>query len=94
MKLLRVLQESEIRRVGNKSINPATRNTEVETLGIGMRTRGVIDVSRVMLVPMEPREPVALSEDDLAHMDAVELASQVRRFLRAHGWLPEDERAT
>jgi hypothetical protein len=76
------------------TITPVVRKTGVEVIAGESTTRGggAVDISRVLLVPMEPRAPVSVSEDQLAHMDAVEMASQIRRFLRAHAWLPADER--
>lgn len=75
-----------------KSIQKLRRNTAPSSFGIGTSMDGAIDVSRVVLVPKEPDDLVPLTESHIAHTDAVELAGRVRRFLRANGWVPSDER--
>lgn len=52
-----------------------------------------VDKARVMLV-LEDGAPVAVTPTLLAYMDATEQMGKVRVFLRKHGWVPEDERAT
>jgi hypothetical protein len=37
-------------------------------------------------------ETLFLTEERVSHLDANEWFSKIRRFLRKHGWLPEDER--
>jgi hypothetical protein len=78
-----------------KAIVPATQDTSTAAAGVvEMKARGEVDVARIVLVPAAPREPVALTKDHVAHMDAVEGAGKIRTFLRAHGWVPVDERTT
>lgn len=38
------------------------------------------------------RETYFLTEERLSHLDSNEWFSKIRRFLRKHGWVPEDER--
>lgn len=47
--------------------------------------------ARIVLVFADRRE-VPLTEVYLTHSDCVEWIPKIRRFLRSHGWLPEDER--
>ncbi len=75
-----------------KSISPVMRDTSISAVAVTQSVRGEVDIARILLVPSAPREPIALTEEHLAHMDAVEGAGKVRTFLRAHGWVPEDER--
>lgn len=51
-----------------------------------------VDVARIVFELDEDRAPVPLSEQFLAHVDAVEWIAKIRSFLRKHGWIPEDER--
>jgi len=37
-------------------------------------------------------ETLFLTKDRLSHLDSNEWFSKIRRFLRQHGWIPEDER--
>ena len=54
-----------------------------------------IDVARILL-ELNGRVPstIRLTEAFVAHTDSVEWIGKIRVFLRAHGWLPEDERTT
>ncbi|MGO8995598.1 MAG: hypothetical protein ACLQVI_19995 [Polyangiaceae bacterium] len=76
----------------SKSITPVTRDTSISAVAPQMKIRGEVDISRIVLVPAAPREPVAITEEHVAHMDAIEGAGRIRSFLRAHDWLPQDER--
>jgi hypothetical protein len=74
------------------SIAPVMRETSISAVAVETRVRGEVDVARIVVVPAEPSEPVALVEEPLAHMDAVEGVAKIRTFLRKHGWVPEEER--
>jgi hypothetical protein len=50
-----------------------------------------LDIARIVFVSGDG-ETVPLTEEHVAHMDAVEWFGKIRVFLRKHGWLPEDER--
>jgi hypothetical protein len=50
-----------------------------------------MDTARIAL-ELE-RETFFLTEQRVSHTDANEGFSKIRRFLRRHGWVPEDERA-
>jgi hypothetical protein len=52
-----------------------------------------LDVAQVVLVDASGRE-VRLAEDYLPHFEATDWLGKIRVFLRAHGWVPEDERET
>jgi hypothetical protein len=52
---------------------------------------GEQDVARIGLELAN--ETLFLTEDRVSHLDANEWFSKIRRFLRQHGWVPEDERA-
>lgn len=51
-----------------------------------------VDVARIVLVLDAEQAPVHLSEQFLAHVDAVEWIAKIRSFLRKQGWVPADER--
>ena len=51
-----------------------------------------LEVVRIVLEVSGLREPIRLSEAFVPHMDGVEWLGKIRRFLRSHGWIPEDER--
>jgi hypothetical protein len=76
----------------SKSITPVMRDTSISAVAPQMKVRGEVDISRIVLVPAAPQEPVTVTEEHVAHMDAVEGAGKIRTFLRAHDWLPLDER--
>ena len=44
------------------------------------------------LFETESSETLFLTKERLSHLDANEWFSKIRRFLRQHGWVPEDER--
>jgi hypothetical protein len=50
-----------------------------------------LEVVRIV-IEVNGAEPTRLSEAFVSHMDGVEWLGRIRRFLRAHGWVPEDER--
>jgi hypothetical protein len=50
-----------------------------------------IDVARIVL-DVADHTPVRLTDAFLPHTDSVEWIARIRVFLRAHGWVPEDER--
>lgn len=52
---------------------------------------GEQDTARIAL-ELE-HETFFLTQERLSHTDANEWFSKIRRFLRRHGWVPEDERA-
>lgn len=51
-----------------------------------------IDVARIVLHVEGRRGPIRLTEAFLSHIDSVEWTGKIRTFLRAQGWVPEDER--
>ena len=51
-----------------------------------------VDMSRIVLVVGEDREGHRLSDAQIAHEVAMSWLGKIRLFLRAHGWVPEDER--
>jgi hypothetical protein len=51
-----------------------------------------VDVARIVFHLADEQEPVRLSDQFLAHMDAVEWVGKIRSFLRKQGWVPVDER--
>src|SRR6185295_8416948 len=51
-----------------------------------------VDVARIVFHLADEAEPVHLSDQFLAHMDAVEWVGKIRSFLRKSGWVPADER--
>jgi hypothetical protein len=79
-------------KLDTKSIRKVVREAPLAPVPIQTSVGGVVDVSRIMLVPVEPGPPVTLTEAHLAHMECVEQLGAIRAFLRAHGWVPEDER--
>jgi len=50
-----------------------------------------LDKAQVVLVDARGHE-VRLAKGDLPSFEATEWLAKVRRFLRSHGWIPEDER--
>ena len=51
-----------------------------------------VDVARIVFHLADEQEPVRLSDQFVAHMDAVEWVGKIRSFLRRQGWVPADER--
>ena len=51
-----------------------------------------LDIARIALIPEGKAPAFFLSEEYTSHQDALEAFARIRRFLRAHGWLPVDER--
>lgn len=52
-----------------------------------------LDIARIVLVP-RVGEPMALTDERGAHMNATEWLGKIRVFLRKNGWVPMDERAS
>jgi hypothetical protein len=50
-----------------------------------------IDTARIVIVAGTGR--THLSEQHIAHIDAIDSLGKIRLFLRKHGWLPQDERS-
>jgi hypothetical protein len=88
------LRLTELRDVvlDTKAITPAMRDTSIAAVAVEMKVRPSVDIARIVLVPNAPRETVPLTEEHVAHMDAVAGMGKIRSFLRKHGWVPEDER--
>ena len=59
------------------------------TMAIDSKVGDETDTGRIVLVTSKRRVP--LTEDYVAHMDAVEWMGKVRVFLRKHGWVPDAE---
>ncbi len=55
------------------------------------KSRVEASLARIVLVDDGERE-TPLGEEWLAHVDAIEWLGKIRKFLRAHGWVPADER--
>jgi len=53
---------------------------------------GELDTARVALEFQ--RETFFLTKERVSHLDSSEWSGKIRRFLRKHGWVPEDERKT
>jgi hypothetical protein len=51
-----------------------------------------IDVARIVLDLEGRSTPIRLSDAYVSHIDSVEWLGKIRSFLRAHGWIPVDER--
>jgi hypothetical protein len=51
-----------------------------------------VDVARIVFHLGDDQEPVRLSDQFVAHMDAVAWVGKIRSFLRRNGWVPADER--
>jgi hypothetical protein len=51
-----------------------------------------VDVARIAFDVDGYSQPVNLSEAYFAHMDSIEWLGKIRVFLRAQGWVPQDER--
>jgi hypothetical protein len=76
----------------SKSITPVMRDTSISAVAPQMKVRGEVDIARIVVVPAAPQEPIPITDEHVAHMDAIEGAGKIRSFLRAHDWLPHDER--
>jgi hypothetical protein len=57
---------------------------------INATVSGEMDTARIALEAQS--ETFFLTEQHVSHTDANEWFSKIRRFLRKHGWVPEDER--
>jgi hypothetical protein len=51
-----------------------------------------VDVARIALVCAPTVEPIELTKAYASHSEVVERIAKLKMFLRAHGWLPIDER--
>jgi hypothetical protein len=79
-------------RLETKTIQRVMRDTRIVAMNIGTELGPQTDVTRIVLVPREPDEPVYLTEVFVPQVEATESFAKIRRFLRAHGWVPVDER--
>ncbi len=55
------------------------------------KSRIEASLARIVLVDDRERE-TPIGEEWLAHVEAIEWLGKIRKFLRAHGWVPADER--
>jgi hypothetical protein len=92
---------SEGRRVPMaKLVNVRLDTRAVSSTGTMVRPDGVlgagpslsVDESRIELI-VAGAEPVRLTDAYFSQTDSLEWLGRIRRFLRAHGWVPDDERA-
>jgi hypothetical protein len=81
-------------RLETKSIHKVMRDTSIAAVNVGTHVGPEVDVTRIVLVPREPVEPLSLTEAFVPHLEAAEAFAKIRTFLRAHGWVPVDERRT
>lgn len=77
-----------------RSVHSVSRNTRLGSANVGTQVGPAVDVARIVLVPAAPAARTYLSENDSAHMEAIEAIGKLRVFLRSHGWVPEDERTS
>ena len=75
-----------------KTIQRLVRDTSIGAPYARTTVGPAADVTRIVLVPRAPDAPVALTDAFVPHAEASEEFARIRRFLRAHGWLPVDER--
>lgn len=59
------------------------------TMAIDSKVGAETDTGRIVLVTKKRR--VHLTDEYVAHMDAVEWMGKIRVFLRKHGWVPDAE---
>ncbi|HEY2517496.1 MAG TPA: hypothetical protein VGI39_41770 [Polyangiaceae bacterium] len=74
-----------------RAIQPVMRDTNIAAVAAETTVRGEVDIARIVVVP-ERGEPMPLTGERVAHMDAVEGLAKIRTFLRKQGWVPESER--
>ena len=51
-----------------------------------------VDESRIVFTLAGREDPWALTETRTSHAECLQWLGKIRSFLRAHGWMPEDER--
>jgi hypothetical protein len=93
---------AEARRIAMaKLVNVRLDTRAVSSTGTMVRADGIIgpgpaltvDESRIELL-VTGAEPLRLTDAYFSQADSLEWLGRIRRFLRAHGWVPEDERAS
>lgn len=66
---------------------------ETKSVSSADRRGSSVELSRIVFALAGTATPFALNESPAPYGESAEWARQIRLFLRAHGWLPEDERA-
>jgi hypothetical protein len=80
-------------RLETKTIEKLQTDRTIGALIVATSIRPAIDVSRVVVVPAKSwGGPFALDAEYEPNFEAVEWLGKIRRFLRAYGWVPADER--
>jgi hypothetical protein len=81
-------------RLETKTIEKLQTDRTIGAFVVSSSVRPAIEVSRIVIVPSKTwGAPFALSAEYEANFEAVEWLGKLRRFLRAYGWIPADERA-
>jgi hypothetical protein len=62
-----------------------------DLLDVYLDTKTIRHTARIALELRQ--ETFFLTQERSSHLDANEWFGKIRRFLRQHGWIPEDERA-
>jgi hypothetical protein len=95
----RVLLSASLRDVSNVTLDSHTIRTvqQGNALVPGLRFATSLlgpelEVVRIVIEVNGRPGSIRLSDAYVPHMDGVEWLGRIRRFLRAHGWVPEDER--
>jgi hypothetical protein len=86
---------SQIRniRLETKTIEKLQTDRTLGAFIVSRSVRPALDVSRIVIVPSKTwGAPFALTDEYEANFEAVEWLGKLRRFLRAYGWIPADER--
>jgi hypothetical protein len=80
-------------RLETKTIEKLQTDRTIGALIVASSVRPAIDVSRVVIVPAKSwGVPFVLDAEYEPNFEAVEWLGKIRRFLRAYGWVPADER--
>ncbi|MCL2449975.1 MAG: hypothetical protein FWD17_13595 [Polyangiaceae bacterium] len=95
----RVLLQASLPDVSNVTLDirtiHATPQADALVPGLGLAPTVVgpeLDVARIVIEVNDRPDSIRLSDAYVPHMEGIEWLGRIRRFLRAHGWVPEDER--
>lgn len=78
--------------IESKAIRRVTYAQQVGEAIPSTHVSGDVDVARIVLVVEGEPRPLRLTESYESYSNCAECFGKVRVFLRAHGWLPENER--
>ncbi len=85
--------EADVLHLSGRAFSPPIVISLSQLLDVSLDTRTIWRAQRVRIALELENETLFLNEKRVSHTDANESFSKIRRFLRRHGWVPNDERA-